>query len=46
MGGDRQLDREDSRQGRLWMTGVGKVAAGGPGEAVDCGLGGPTFVFR
>ena len=37
---------EDSRQGGVWRTRVGKAAAGRLGEAVACRLGGPTFTCR
>ena len=42
-GGDRQLGGEDSHQGGGQRIRVGRVAAGGPGEAADCGPDGPTF---
>ena len=38
-GGNEQLGGEDLRQCSCWRT----VAAGVPGEVVDCGLGSPTF---
>ena len=36
--------REGERQGSIWRTEVGEVAAGGAGKAAAGGVGDPTFV--